>query len=46
LLPNFRITELSAHAVFRTVCHALSKVRRLIEYVATDFADGSRWDRF
>ncbi|MFJ2363742.1 LysR family transcriptional regulator [Pseudomonas sp. NPDC087697] len=46
LLPDFRATELTVHAVYPTARYVPAKVRKFIEYVATDFAGEPPWDRF
>jgi len=45
-LPDYHAAQLSVQAVFPTARYVPSKVRRFIDFVAADFADGPRWDRF
>jgi hypothetical protein len=45
VLPNIKIAELTVHAVCPTARYVPAKVRRFIEYVATDFAGEPPWDR-
>lgn len=46
LLPDYQPAQLSVHAVFPTARYVPSKVRRFVDFVAAEFADGPRWDRF
>ncbi len=44
LLPDYRATELTIHAVYPTARYVPSKVRQFIDYLANAFQDEPPWD--